>query len=116
MVQVLQYETLLKRRLEALKSRLGEAQKTLTASHSRDWDDQAIEREGDEVVESLSRHDLVEIQAIEAALDRMRQGTYGVCQNCGENITAARLSILPEAALCRNCSRGPDDPFDNVPV
>ena len=116
MVQVLEYETLLKRRLEGLKSRLGEAQKTLTAPHTRDWEDQAIEREGDEVVESMSRHDLNEIQAIEAALDRMRQGTYGVCLNCGEQISAARLSILPEAALCRVCSRGPEDMFDNVPV
>jgi DnaK suppressor protein len=41
--------------------------------------------------------------AIEEALARMRQGTYGVCVVCKEPITKARLEAVPWTHLCREC-------------
>ena len=37
------------------------------------------------------------------ALDRLRQGTYGVCEICGDRIAPARLRVLPEVTTCVAC-------------
>jgi len=37
------------------------------------------------------------------ALDRLRDGEYGVCAECGEPIAAARLRVMPEATTCVRC-------------
>lgn len=38
---------------------------------------------------------------IEAALDRMQDGTYGICEECGEKIEEERLEANPAARTCR---------------
>ncbi len=43
------------------------------------------------------------LKAIEEALARMRQGTYGVCAVCKEPIAKARLEAVPWTHLCREC-------------
>ncbi len=43
------------------------------------------------------------LQAIEEALRRMDQGTYGVCRDCGEAIAAARLNAIPWTRVCITC-------------
>jgi DnaK suppressor protein len=43
------------------------------------------------------------LTAIEEALSRMRQGTYGVCVVCKEPISKARLEAVPWTHLCREC-------------
>lgn len=42
---------------------------------------------------------------IEAALQRMRLGTYGRCVRCGTPIELRRLAALPQAAMCMECQR-----------
>lgn len=42
-------------------------------------------------------------RAIDQALERIREGTYGVCQECGEEISPRRLAYVPEATLCVSC-------------
>lgn len=44
-----------------------------------------------------------ELAAIEAALERVRTGDYGVCTECGQDIGAARLAASPEAERCIGC-------------
>lgn len=41
----------------------------------------------------------------EQALARLRAGTYGTCQTCGQVIDPLRLEILPTAILCVECQR-----------
>lgn len=48
---------------------------------------------------SVERHH-AEIEAIEAALQRMERGTYGVCVDCEEAIPVARLRAYPTAQRC----------------
>ena len=43
--------------------------------------------------------------SIENALERMRQGQYGVCEGCGIAIPLARLNALPYATSCIECQR-----------
>jgi RNA polymerase-binding transcription factor DksA len=44
-----------------------------------------------------------------AALERMRNGEFGVCIECGDEITAARLAVKPEATLCLDCQTLKDE-------
>jgi DnaK suppressor protein len=43
--------------------------------------------------------------AVQAALQRLDDGTYGRCVRCGEPIASERLEALPWAAHCINCQR-----------
>ena len=43
------------------------------------------------------------IRKIQAALQRMGDGTYGICEECGEDISIARLKARPVTRLCINC-------------
>ncbi len=45
------------------------------------------------------------LKAIDDALRRISEGAYGVCQNCGRQISAERLEALPYAELCIDCKR-----------
>jgi DnaK suppressor protein len=38
-----------------------------------------------------------------AAIDRLREGTYGRCEDCGRAITRARLAVIPYARRCMEC-------------
>lgn len=40
------------------------------------------------------------VKEIKQALKAIENGTYGVCQVCGENIMLSRLKIMPEATTC----------------
>src|SRR3990170_8814673 len=43
------------------------------------------------------------IQKIQKAIQKMEDGTYGVCEICGEEISEERLKVRPEASLCIKC-------------
>lgn len=47
--------------------------------------------------------DVEEVRRIEAAKQRMRDGTYGVCEVCGGEIRIARLRANPFAKRCVSC-------------
>jgi DnaK suppressor protein len=40
------------------------------------------------------------LQAIEAALQRIEEGTFGICRRCGDPIAPERLEAIPWATLC----------------
>lgn len=95
-------------RLKELDSRLHSIETALEQTPSKDWDEAAIEREGDEVLEHLGQAGQDEIRRIQAALQRMRLGEYGDCVRCGEPISEERLDILPATPLCRDCAASAD--------
>ncbi|OEJ28858.1 molecular chaperone DnaK [Streptomyces agglomeratus] len=45
------------------------------------------------------------LKAIDAAFDRLENGTYGICQDCAQPIPVQRLEILPYARCCVGCQR-----------
>ncbi|SER00138.1 TraR/DksA family transcriptional regulator [Thalassovita taeanensis] len=91
-------------RLAELDSRLHAIEAELEVPHAKDWDEQAVEREGEEVLEQLGQAGQDEIRRIRAALHRIRVGEYGVCVQCGEQISAERLDVLPATPLCKSCA------------
>ncbi len=44
-----------------------------------------------------------QIREVDEALERFSQGTYGICDNCGEDIPEARLKVRPNARYCAVC-------------
>jgi RNA polymerase-binding transcription factor DksA len=95
----------LEQRLVELETRLEAIEHELDSHHNPDWEELAVEREGDEVLEATGTAGQAEITQIRAALKRIEAGTYGECVRCGEPIAEARLDILPWTPICRSCSR-----------
>ena len=93
------------RRAELVR-RVDEIEDELGNSVAEEPEEQALEREDDEVREDLGEAAVREIRMIEAALDRIANGSYGVCANCGERIAEARLDALPATPLCADCAAG----------
>ena len=56
------------------------------------------------VVSALESEAVSELADIEAALQRLEAGTYGVCVSCGEPIGEGRLKVRPAATQCRDCA------------
>jgi RNA polymerase-binding transcription factor DksA len=96
----------LKARLETLGARIEGIKDELRAPPNPDFEEQATEAEGDEVLEGLEESVLTEITQIRMALQRMQEGTYGECVQCGEPIAEKRLEAIPHATLCINCASG----------
>jgi RNA polymerase-binding protein DksA len=71
-------------------------------NHLADTATETYDRELDYTLEENSEHVLGEI---EAALTRIEGGTYGICTNCGKQISEERLEALPWATLCIDCQR-----------
>jgi RNA polymerase-binding protein DksA len=92
---------LIRRRAE-LSARLRSLEEDL-ATFRPDDDDRAVEREDEEVLESLGEQGLLELRAIDAALQRIDDGRFGICAQCGQPISGGRLDAVPHAALCMAC-------------
>jgi DnaK suppressor protein len=66
--------------------------------------EQAQEMDDADRLAALSDADLRRVAAIDEALDRITQRSYGVCESCGEDIPVDRLRALPEATMCADCA------------
>ena len=81
----------------SISDELGELAEGGVDNHLGDTASALFDRELDEGLEESARDTLVEI---EAALVRIDDGTYGICERCGKPIGADRLSAIPWARLC----------------
>ncbi len=43
------------------------------------------------------------LREIDTALEKLKEGNYGICEACGKNIGVKRLEIVPSARLCIKC-------------
>ena len=91
-------------RLAELDDRLREIEEEFDTHQSKDWQEMAVEREDEEVLEGLGQQSQEEISRIRSALQRIRVGEYGICTVCGEDISAARLDVLPATPFCKSCA------------
>ena len=91
-------------KLQDLEGRLQSVTRDITKTLSSDFAEQATERENDDVLEEIARETQVSIQHLKAALQRLEDGSYGICGSCGEDISPQRLEVIPETTLCVNCA------------
>ena len=67
--------------------------------------DAAFDSGNEEIASQLAELEARELNQIEKALGRMKQGTYGVCEHCQAKIPVARLNALPYSTTCVTCQR-----------
>ena len=65
--------------------------------------DRVQEEAAEVALTALDEQGRREMEAIQAALARIDAGTYGLCDTCGETISAARLMVMPMARRCVRC-------------
>lgn len=56
------------------------------------------------LTDSLSNREKVVLNKIENSLIKIAQGTFGICEECEEEISAARLKAIPHCDLCISCA------------
>jgi RNA polymerase-binding transcription factor len=55
------------------------------------------------LTKNLAEREQVKLAQIQQALERMEQGSYGVCTECGAAVPFERLFVFPEAPTCAGC-------------
>lgn len=90
-------------RIVELQKRIGAIHRDFADGRDADSAEQASERENDEVLNALESEAKIEIHHLSNAIMRMENGSYGVCQACGENIDPQRLKVQPVAEKCVQC-------------
>jgi len=71
-----------------------------TALDNGDWS--IVNLSEDIVLRQLTSHRTILLK-IDEALRKLDEGTYGKCEDCGDDISEERLKVLPFATLCRDC-------------
>ena len=106
-----------KKKLESYKKRLEERQQELRRVVSRnvqdgrdadletaqDIADKAASSYTKEFLFSQSNSERQELAKVEEALARIREGTFGECANCGNDINPKRLEAVPSTRYCIDC-------------
>ena len=100
-----QKQKLLNQRKEILESLAGRSEQLAKMVDTLETGDDAdiastIDRT---LLNSLGEASAFRLQLIDNALDRIKQGKYGLCLGCGKEIPEPRLDAIPYAALCINC-------------
>ncbi|MGQ9655400.1 MAG: RNA polymerase-binding protein DksA [Thermodesulfobacteriota bacterium] len=105
------FRKLLTERLEAL---VNEASKTMTDMTDEEetfpdpTDRASVESDRNFLLRIRDRERKL-ISKIQEALDRIDKGTYGICEECGEEISEQRLLARPVTTLCIDCKTSQED-------
>lgn len=98
---------LIKRRDALRKALAGDLSslKQLRQQSTGDMVDAALDTAHDEICSQLAEVESRELANIEKALERMREGQFGLCESCTKPIPLPRLQALPYATFCIDCQR-----------
>lgn len=80
---------------------------------SDDWAQADAERD---LAFALEERESAELVAIDAALRRVADGSYGLCVDCGASIATARLHAAPTALRCVGCQEKTERAQGGVPT
>ena len=77
-----------------------------------DEDEQPLNEMLQSIASHRNRNDAVLVMRIDQALRKLREepAEFGRCQECGEDLPAARLKAMPYAELCLDCQAKRDGP------
>ncbi len=78
----------------------GELSSAAGDQHMADHSSEMVDREVDASLESNAEEI---VREIDRALAKIDDGTYGVCENCGQQIPEERLAAVPYATTCVTC-------------
>ena len=57
----------------------------------------------DDIAMAMARRSEATLVSVEAALERIERGSYGLCEVCGGQISAERLDAVPHTDVCVHC-------------
>ena len=105
-----------KKKIASLKERLFERKKEIVSANeggkkrdvnidgrAKDTGDEALEISMERLESSMLSTAIDELRMIDQAIERMDAGSYGICVDCGGEISEARLECFPYAARCIVC-------------
>ncbi|MDN5311737.1 MAG: hypothetical protein PWQ68_710, partial [Thermoanaerobacteraceae bacterium] len=93
-------QVLIQRGSEPLKESVGEL--SSYDNHTSDLGAEIFEREKDL---GLKDNTKILLMKVNHALDKIRDGTYGICERCGKPIDKERLEAVPYTTLCIECKK-----------
>lgn len=100
--QLLDAKAVLEKRIATIHDH---ARKPLDADSA----EQAAQLGNVEVVTALETEAFEDLASIDSALQRLKEGNYGVCASCGEDISEQRLAARPESLECVDCADLPSN-------
>jgi RNA polymerase-binding protein DksA len=89
--------------MEQLKASVRPAEERREGSPFGKREEEAAEAAELETRLELEKRVREQLAAVEHALVKYDEGTYGLCDSCGQSIGPERLEALPQANLCLNC-------------
>jgi len=98
-------EVQLRDEVRRLASEDFDARDGVPMDYIEDPGEQAEQRARRAVRRAEQERDIGELRAITGAKERLAQGTYGQCVDCGTDIPIARLDVEPWTARCISCQR-----------
>jgi RNA polymerase-binding protein DksA len=100
----------LRERAKALSAEIRDTLLRAESEHHSDIAAQVRDLEDDALADLLVdvnlaevHRDVRELREIDAAMQRLSDGRYGLCDRCGEPISLARLEVAPAAIRCVTC-------------
>ena len=101
----------LRERLEARRRQLVELSRHAEAGIAEirsereiEFGDDAQSTEAQQRLDCLEEAERLEVARIDAALERMAAGQYGICRSCRDPIEPRRLEAMPLALQCAECA------------
>jgi len=102
-VELEKFKTILERQLHELQSDFGKEMQSMGSPALADINDQAtLESERSFELRIKDRERKL-IGKVQEALKKIGDGSYGVCESCGEQIALKRLQARPVTSYCINC-------------
>ena len=96
-------------RKQDLDQKLTQLNEKVTDEREMDPADQAASSTMEQLKSSFQNTELDEYKNIELALEKIEDGSYGICQDCGEPIQDKRLRLYPNAARCLRCQEAAEE-------
>ena len=98
-------KTLLKEREQIVGEvkQIYESSKEMGQNGIQDIGDEAANIYNKQILLSLNENERARLQEVDEALDRIANGTYGTCEECGGSIGLKRLEVRPVAKYCVPC-------------
>ncbi len=88
-----------------INTELNEMRTAAEGHHLADMDDLGGDANDEETNYKILEIESAEVEQIDYALERVENGTYGICEECEKPINSERLRALPFASLCIACKR-----------
>jgi DnaK suppressor protein len=102
--------TLREQELRALLHDAAEARASGHSTDVQDFKDVAADETRAAIDDVALSHAATELAQVSAALRRLEEGGYGLCQECGDPIDERRLQALPATPFCTACQADHERP------